>query len=119
MCGALRGSYWRAVVRVGLRVGCASTRRVVFGVVDLGRLRGPGLGLFAGAQCRGVAPAGRLLSPYLCGWAQFPSRQVMPGAPGLLWLRGAAAGVVAPPVWMHILAGGSVACRPTMAPERL
>ena len=41
----------------------------------------------------------------------------MPGAPGLLWPRGAAAGVVVPPVWLHVLAGSFVAYRPPMVPE--
>ena len=103
---------------LGLLAGaCLWTRRVVFGVVDPGRWQGSDLGTFAGLWCRGVARVGRLRSPYSCGWAWFPSRQVMSGALGSLWLRGAATGVVAPPVWMHILAGGFVACRPQVAPQ--
>ena len=98
--------------------GHVQTRRVVYGVVELGRLWGPGLGSFAGVRCRGVARVGCLLSPYSWGWAWFPSRQVMPGAPGSLCLRGAAVGVVAPPNWMQVLVGGSVARRPSMVPER-
>ena len=93
-------------------------RRVVFGVVELGRLRSPDLGLFAGVRCQGVARLGCLLPPYSWGWAWFPSRQVTPGAPGLPWLPGVVAGVVAPPIRMHGLFGGSVACQPPMVPER-
>ena len=95
------------------------TRRVVFGVVDPGHRQNPGLGSFVGAWCRGVARAGRLRLPYSCGLAFFSSRQVMPGASGSLWLRGAAAGVVVLPVWIHFLVGGFVACRPSMVPDRL
>ena len=94
------------------------TRRVVFGVAELGRLWGPGVGRFAGVRCQGFARHRCLLPPYFRGWARFPSRQVTPGAPGSLWLRGVVAGVVVPPVWMHVLVGGSVACRPPMVPER-
>ena len=39
------------------------TRLVVFGVVDLGHLGGPGLGFFAGGRCREVARVRRLPSP--------------------------------------------------------
>ena len=106
------------------RVGAAGLSRVwmrwqVFGVVELGRRWGPGLGPFVGAWCRGLAQAGRLRSPYSCGSACFTSWQVMPGAPGSSWLRVAAAGVVALPVWMHVLTRGFVACSPLMVPERL
>ena len=114
-CGAGGAPVWPVM---GLLAGGRVWKRpVVFGVVDLGLLQGPGVGSFVGARPRGVGRDGRLLSPYSCGLAWFPSRQVMPGAPGSLWLRGAEACVVAPPVWMHLLAGGSVACRPPMAPE--
>ena len=94
------------------------TCRVAFGVVDPGRWRGRGLGPFAGAWCPRVARAGRLWLPYLCRWAFFPPQQVVLGAPGLLWPRGAPAGVVVPPVWLQVLAGAFVACRHPMVPER-
>ena len=130
VCGALcRPDLW-ALVWVGLRVGLCRrlpgrllaggrvrTRRVVIGVVELGRLWDPGLGSFAGVRCRGVARVRCLLSPYSWGGAWLPSPQVMPGAPGSLRLCRAAVGVVAPPIWMHILDGGSVVCRPPMLAE--
>ena len=102
----------------GLLAGQPRVDVSVFRVVVLGRLWGLGLGSFAGVRCRGVARVRRLLSPYLCGWPWFPSQQEMPGAPTSLLLRDAAVGAVEPPVWMHVLAGGSVVCRPPMAPER-
>ena len=71
-CGAVGPSGWS--VSGLLAGGRVWTHRVVLRVVDLGRLRGPGLGPFARAQCQGVAPARRLRSPYLCGWAWFPTR---------------------------------------------
>ena len=119
-CGADGALGWPVLPLAGglLAGGCVWTRRVVFGVVELGRLGGPGLGSFAGVRCGGVARVGCLVSPYSWGWAWFPSRQVMPGSPGSLWLRDAAVGAVAPPAWMHILVGGSVACRRLMVPER-
>ena len=85
-CGAVGAPGWAVLgLHAGGRVW---TRRVAFGVVDTGRRRGLGLGLFVGAWCRMVARAGRLWLPYSCGWACFPSRQVMPGVPGFLWPRG-------------------------------
>ena len=131
-CG--RGGAWcRGVGLVGCGAGWAPgwpvsgplaggrvwTRRVAFGVVDQGCRQGPGPRPVCGAWCRGVARVGRLLLPCSCGWACFPSQRVVPGAPGLLWPRGAAAGVVVPPVWVHALAGRFMACRPPMVPERL
>ena len=115
-CGAAGAPGWP--VSGPLDAGRVRTRRVVFEVVDPGRRRGPGLGPFVGVWCQGFAPAGRFRLPYFCGVAYSPCRQVMPGAPRLLWLRGAAAGVVAPPVCMHVLAGGFVACWPPMVLER-
>ena len=55
-----------------LAAGRVWTRWFAFEVVDPGRRRGPGLGSFVGAWCRGVARAARLLLPYSCGWACFP-----------------------------------------------
>ena len=123
LCGAGRRPNRWAVVWVGLPVdlccSCvAACRLVVCGLVELGRLCGPGLGSFAGVRWQEVAWVGCLLSPYLWGWAWFPSKQVTPSAPGSLWLPGAAVGVVAPLVWMHVFVGGSVACRPPTVLER-
>ena len=74
---------------------------------------GPGAGLICGY----VVPRG--FSGQVPTAAVFVgSRQVTPGAPGSLWLRGVVAGVVAPPVWMDDLVGGCVACRPPMVPDR-
>ena len=119
-CGVGGAPGWPVLPLPGrlLAGGHVWMRQVVFWVVELGRLRGPGLGSFAGVRCRGVAPVRCLLSPHSWGLAWFFSWQVMPGAPGLLWLRGAAVGVVAPPLWMHLPVGGSVACRLPMVPER-
>ena len=120
-CGAGGAPGWPVLLLAGrMLAGCrVCTRRVVFGVVELGRLWGPGLGSFAGVQCGGVARVWCLLSPYSWGWVWFLSRQVMPGPPGSLWLCGAAIGAVAPPVWMHFLIRGAMACRPPMVPERV
>ena len=119
-CGARGDPGWTVSPLAGrlLAGGHVWTRRVVFEVLELGHLWGPGQGSLAGVWCRGVALVGCLLSLYSWGWAWFPSQLVMPGAPGSLWLRGAVVGVVAPPVSMHVLVGGSVACRPPMVPER-
>ena len=81
------------------------TRRVVFGVFEPGCLWGPGLGPFAGVRCQGVVRVGCPLPPYSWGWAQLGSRQVTPDVLGSLWLCGVVAGVVVPPVWMHVLVG--------------
>ena len=94
------------------------TCRVVFCVVELGRLWGLGLGPCAVLRCQGVARVGCLLPPYSWGWARLRSGQVMPGAPGLLWPLGVVGGVVVPPAWTYVLVGGSVACRPPMVPGR-
>ena len=94
------------------------THWVVFGVVQLDPLWGPGLGPFAGVRCQGVVQVGCLLPPYSWGWARLRSRQVTPGVPVQLWLRGVVAGAIVPPIWMHVLVGASVACGPPMVPER-
>ena len=114
-CGA--GGALRRTLLGPLAGGRMWTRWVAFGVVDPGRWRGLGLGPFVGAWCREGARAGRLWLPYSCGWACFPSQQVVPGAPGLLWPRGAAADVVVPPVWLYVLVKGFVVCRPLMVPQ--
>ena len=128
VCGALRRPDWCAVVWAGGLVsplpgglpagGRVWTRRVVFWFLEAGHLWGPGLGAFAGVRCQGVARVGCLLPPYSWSWARLPSRQVTPGAPRPLWLRGVVTGVVVPLVWTHVLARGSVACQPPMVQER-
>ena len=94
------------------------TSRVVFGVMEPGFPRGPGLGSCASVRCQGVAWVGCLLPPYSWGWAQLRSRQVTPGAPGSLWPLGVVARVLVPPIWTHALVGASVACRLPMVLER-
>ena len=120
-CGVGRAPSGRVLPLPGWlpAVGRVWTRRVVFGVVELGRPFGPALGPFAGVRCEGGARVGCLPPPYSWGWAWPLSQQVTRGAPGSLWLRGGVAGVVVPPVSMHVLVAGSVACRPPMVPERL
>ena len=115
-----RGSGWACCpLPGGLPAGGRVwTRQVVFGVVEPGRLWGRGVGPFAGVRCEGVVRVGCLLPPYSWGWTRLRFRQVTPGVLGSLWLCGVVAGVVVPPVWMHVLVGGSVACRPPMVPER-
>ena len=92
------------------------TRRVVFGVA--GFPWGSGLAPCAGVRCEEVVQVGCPPPPYSWGWARLRSRQVAPGVPGSLWPRGVVVGVVVPTVWMQDLVGGSVACRPSMVPER-
>ena len=94
----------------------ARTRRVVLGVA--GFLWGSGPVPCAGVRCRGVVQAGCPAPPYSwrCVWLR--PRQVMPGVPGSLWPCGVVVVVVAPPVWKHALVRGSVACRPSMVPDR-
>ena len=121
VCRGVGGAPGGPVLRLpgGLPAGGGVwTRRVVLGVVELGCLWGPGLGPFAGVRCQDNARVGCPLPPYSWGWARLYSRQVTPGAPRPLSLRGVVAGIVVPPLWMHVLVGGSVACRPPMVPER-
>ena len=92
------------------------TRRGVFEVA--GFLWGSRSAPCAGVRCQGVIRAGRPPPPYSSGWVRLCSRQVTHGVPGSLWPCGVAVVVVVPPVWTHALVGGSVACRPSMAPER-
>ena len=115
-----RGSDWACVAAAWRAAGWRPrvARPVVFGVVEPHRLWGLGLGPCAGVRCQGVARVGCLLSPYSWSWARLVSRQMTPGAPGLSWLRAVVPGVVVPPVWMHVLVRGSLACRPPMVPER-
>ena len=114
-CGADGAPGWP--VSVPLAGGRIWTLQVAFQIVDPGRRQGPGLGLFVGAWCRGVAQAGGLWLPSPWDSACFPSREVVPAAAGLLWLRDAAAGIVVVPVWLHVLVGGFVACPPPIALE--
>ena len=92
------------------------TRRVVFEVA--GFLWGSGSAPCAAVRCQGIVRAGCPPPPYSWGWVRLRSRQVTPGVPGSLWPCGVAVVVVVLPVWMHALVGGSVACRPSMVPER-
>ena len=94
----------------------ARTRRVVLGVA--GFLWGSGSAPCAGVRCQGVVRAWCPPPPYSWGWVWLRSRQVTPGVPGSLWPCRVLVVVVAPPVWTHAIDGGSVACRPSMVPER-
>ena len=89
---------------------CVWTCRVVFGAA--------GSGPCACVRYRGVAQVGCPPQPYSWGLARLRCREVTPGVPGSMSPRGVVVGVVLPPVWTHALVGGSVACRPSMVPER-
>ena len=89
---------------------------VVFEVA--GFLWGSGSAPCAGMWGPGVVWAGCPPTPYSPGWVRLRSQQVTPGVPGSLWLCGVAVVIVVLPVWTHALVRGSVACRPSMVPER-
>ena len=116
-CGALRRPVWCAEASAGLRPGLCCRCLEAAGWQP--RVDASG-GVFLSGACGAWGWANLRVcgAEGLFGLGAYCPRQVKPDVPGSLWLRGVVARVVLPPVWMHVLVGGSVACPSRMVPEQ-
>ena len=80
------------------------------------------MGLGVGSLCGCAVPLGSSgpvpTAPVFVGLGMAPLPAGDAGVPASLWPCGVALVVVAPPVLTHALVRCSVACRPSMVPER-